>query len=258
MVRQRIRMILLAIFFVAFQATLLLNVIYPISVVSHIFQGMVFGSLIFITFLFLISLLFGRGFCAWVCPVGAANEFCTHFIKRKATNEKLSKIKYILALLWFGEIILELLRFLGILPVPTSEAASRMGESSMITLIILLAIPIAAVLGTRASCRYFCWFAPIMSVVTIFSNTTRFPALHLKVNKSGIWCNQCGACDDACPMGLPVSEMVYTLSVRNSECILCGACADACEIGVISLSFGFPVKYRKEESMATKETVTAS
>jgi polyferredoxin len=229
----------------------MVNIFYPISAVSGIFQGMLFGSLVFISLLFITSLLFGRAFCGWLCPIGAVNELCASFIKRKATNERLSKIKYFLALLWFGEIVLELLRFFEILPVPTSEAASSMGESSMITFIILLAIPLAVVLGTRASCRYFCWFSPIMSIVTKVSNTSRFPALHLKVNRKGIWCNQCGICDDACPMGLSVSEMVDTLSIRNSECILCGACADACPHGVLSLSFGIPVKLRTDEDMVT-------
>ncbi|MFW9913553.1 MAG: 4Fe-4S binding protein, partial [Candidatus Thorarchaeota archaeon] len=247
MQRQRMRKLLLAISFILFQALLIANVLWPISAVSEIFQGMIFGSLVLISLLFIISLAFGRAFCGWLCPAAAVNEFCSAFIRKKATNEKLSKVKYLLFLLWLGEIVLELLRFFGVLPVPTSEASSRMGDSSMITLIILLVIPLALLLGTRANCRYFCWFAPVMSVVAHVSNSSRFPALHLKVNRGGIWCNRCGSCDDACPMGLHVMNMVETLSIGNSECILCGACVDACELGVLSLSFGIPVKPHREE-----------
>ena len=247
MERQRKRLILLTISFTMFQIVLILNVIYPVSAVETIFQGMIFGSIVLAALLFLISLVFGRAFCGWLCPAATVNEFCRLLTKKKATNAHLSRLKYVILLLWVGELALETLRFFGVLPIPISEAASRMGESSMLTVILILIVPLALLMGTRANCRYFCWFAPVMSIVTRVSNKSKFPALHLMVNRGGIWCNQCGACDDACPMGLPVSEMVENLSVGHSECIFCGACVDACTYGVLSLSFGIPRKPQREE-----------
>ncbi|MBM7000477.1 4Fe-4S binding protein [bacterium] len=46
-------------------------------------------------------------------------------------------------------------------------------------------------------------------------------------------CVACGACVDACPMGvLEIEEEVATV-VDEDSCIACGSCVDACPSGAI-------------------------
>ncbi len=50
-------------------------------------------------------------------------------------------------------------------------------------------------------------------------------------------CINCHRYDRACPMSLPVEEMVNRGKFEHRECILCGTCADICPKSVISYSF---------------------
>ena len=51
-------------------------------------------------------------------------------------------------------------------------------------------------------------------------------------------CIGCGKCDRACPMSLPVQDLLAGGAVADAECIQCAACADVCPKGVLR-----PVSY---------------
>lgn len=56
----------------------------------------------------------------------------------------------------------------------------------------------------------------------IFSKVSLF-----KVRRTAETCIDCRACDTACPMDIPVSEVE---TVESSECISCGECTTACPV----------------------------
>ncbi|MDI9589765.1 MAG: 4Fe-4S binding protein [Acidobacteriota bacterium] len=47
-------------------------------------------------------------------------------------------------------------------------------------------------------------------------------------------CIACGACVDACPVGVLEVEEV-AVAVNEDDCIGCGACVDACPVGAIEI-----------------------
>jgi len=85
-------------------------------------------------------------------------------------------------------------------------------------------------------CRYCCWFAPLNIIGTTVKNATGLPSLRLEGDRNA--CAQCRSCERACPMSLPVSEMVATGTMDHTECILCGTCVDSCPKGAIRYAWG--------------------
>ena len=50
-------------------------------------------------------------------------------------------------------------------------------------------------------------------------------------------CDGCGACRDACPMGIiAVDQGKATLQIEYAECAFCGACTQACQSGALEAS----------------------
>ncbi|MEE1043866.1 MAG: 4Fe-4S binding protein [Olegusella sp.] len=46
-------------------------------------------------------------------------------------------------------------------------------------------------------------------------------------------CVACGACADACPMGV-IEVNDYAEAINKDDCVGCGACLDACPAGAIT------------------------
>lgn len=63
------------------------------------------------------------------------------------------------------------------------------------------------------------------------SASTEQPSLRLRPATER--CVQCHRCDRACPMSLPVRDMVAREDMANNECLLCGSCVDNCPQKVI-------------------------
>ncbi|GAK57070.1 4Fe-4S ferredoxin iron-sulfur binding domain protein [Candidatus Vecturithrix granuli] len=87
-------------------------------------------------------------------------------------------------------------------------------------------------------CHYVCWMAPFMVLGTALKNILKWPSLHLKANIEQ--CINCKCCNKACPMSLPVNEMVQRAAMQHSECILCGECVEICPKDVIRYTFSRP------------------
>jgi polyferredoxin len=51
-------------------------------------------------------------------------------------------------------------------------------------------------------------------------------------------CNACGKCSHACPMQLPVTEMVQSGAMRTTGCFMCETCVDVCPRRAIEVGFG--------------------
>ncbi len=68
MKRQRIRKAIILISFLLFPITL--YYFSPVLIIQGAYEGVITGSFIVFSLLFLVSLSLGRGFCSWVCPAG--------------------------------------------------------------------------------------------------------------------------------------------------------------------------------------------
>lgn len=239
MKRQKLRKALVLSTFLLFP--IVIYYFSPYLIVMGASKGIIVGSFIIFTLLFLFSLIFGRGFCGWVCPAGGLQECCTIAVDKKVKGGKLNWIKYFIWVPWIGSIIVMFIIAGGIKDIEffyqTQYGISTLSIQAYVIYygVIGLVVLLGLVLGNRAFCHYVCWMAPFMVIGSKIKNIDKYPSLHLVTDKSK--CVNCKACDKKCPMSLEVSLMVQKENMKNSECILCGECVDGCHKKAIAYSY---------------------
>jgi ferredoxin-type protein NapH len=243
--RQHIRKSLLATMLVLFQYRLFHLFFSPVLGVVAASQGVINGSMIIYTLLFLSALFLGRAWCGWLCPGAAINEGCARIIHKRCRGGKGDKIKYLVFAVWVGLVCFMAYRAGGFHAVDPFYGMDRRSHLQDILLLIgavAIIVPLALCFGRFANCHYLCWEAPIMIIGTKIKNLFGWPSLHLTANPAA--CKDCGNCDRHCPMSLPVAAMVKKGNMQNAECVLCGNCIDHCPTGAIRYAFGVPKRMR--------------
>ncbi|HEX3076448.1 MAG TPA: 4Fe-4S binding protein, partial [Lachnospiraceae bacterium] len=77
----------------------------PVIIVLASSKGIVNASFFSFILIFILSLFFGRAYCAWFCPGCGVQEIAGLFIKRGVKDNKLKYIKYIIFFVWITVII---------------------------------------------------------------------------------------------------------------------------------------------------------
>jgi len=233
--RQKIRKAAILISFLLFPITI--NYFSPYIIIDGASQGIIAGSFITFSLLFLASLFLGRAFCGWVCPGAGIQEWCFTVNDKKARGGKFDWIKYIIWFPWISIIVIMAILsggFHAVNPLHLIETGISVSEPAAYILyftIVGLFVILSFTAGKRAFCHYICWMAPFMVIGVKIRNLFKWASLHLEV--VGDKCKQCKICEKSCPMSLKVSKMVQSGSMENTECILCGICVDNCPEGAI-------------------------
>jgi polyferredoxin len=239
--RQQIRGAIL--FFVLLVFPITLNYYSPYLIIESAAQGIANFSFFLWTTWLVSSLVIGRIACAYICPLGAAQRVKHHMWPsnlRRASWPYV--IKYVLALAWVAGIIWAAASAGGYHQVKllynTESGVSVDSVQGLVTYYMILTIALMPTffLGKRAFCHYFCPFGVLNIVGTSISRMLRLPRLHLRATPER--CRRCGRCTRACPMALPVDELVASGSMADAECILCGTCVDTCRYGTLRYAFG--------------------
>jgi ferredoxin-type protein NapH len=237
--RQRIRKALLIISFILLPVVL--NYLSPYLIIDGASQGVINGSFVTFTLLFLSALFLGRLWCGWVCPTGGFQEICFAINDRPARGGKLTWIKYAIWIPWLGIIAAMAISAGGyhtidVLYLTESGISVDRPAGYIIYYMVLgLLFTLAVVAGKRAGCRYICWMAPFMILGRKIRNLFKWPALRLTADTEQ--CINCKKCTAICPMSLDVNGMVQAGEMENSECILCASCIDVCPKDVIHYTF---------------------
>ncbi|MBD5458244.1 MAG: 4Fe-4S binding protein [Lachnospiraceae bacterium] len=234
--RQQIRKLFLIISLILFPVTL--YYFSPALIINAGFQGIINGSFLVFCLLFLLSIPFGRLFCAYLCPAGGLQE-CAFAVKERSPKQgRRLWIKYGIWAVWMGTVIFCYFHSGGIVAVDfLFETEHGISVSSLQSYIIyygilcLVLIP-ALVCGKRAFCHYFCWMAPFMVLGTKLRKFLHLPGLHIRAEKPE-QCINCGKCAKVCPMSVDVVQEVKSGEIRSAECIQCGACIDNCPRSIL-------------------------
>lgn len=196
------------------------------------FRGILTGATIVFGAQFVIALFFGRLFCGWLCPAGAAAELSDDVRGKRLRRNRVHWIKYLIWVPWVGFLIFGYLQAGGISAVDffymTENGISVSSAQSLILFLIILGvfITLSLAIGRRAACHTICWMAPFMILSQRLRNLFRWPALRLTGDTNA--CIACDKCTIECQMGLEVRQMVQSDDMQNVDCILCGKCADVC------------------------------
>ncbi|WP_102398743.1 4Fe-4S binding protein [Haloimpatiens massiliensis] len=188
------------------------------------------SSLIILICLIVLTILLGRIFCGYICPLGTIQTLINKLgrklkIKQIKVNEKMDKIlrysKYVvLVVVLFttykaGELILR--------PLDPWATFMHLGSGSeifsefLIGFIILMLIFMSSLFIERAWCRYFCPLGAFLAIIS--------PLRIFKVKRNPQTCVNCKKCTKNCPMGIEISNCNATDSM---ECISCGECLAVC------------------------------
>lgn len=242
--RQRLRRAIILVSFLLFPVTI--NYFSPYIIIDGASKGIVAGSFITFSLLFLSSLLFGRAWCGWLCPAAGMQEWSFMVSSKGARGGRLNWLKYFIWVPWLGIIIAVAIMAGGLKtvnPFHMTETGISVSEPSgymMYFTIVGLFVVLSFTAGKRAFCHYVCWMAPFVVIGSKIKNTLKLPSLNLVAASSS--CKQCKTCDKNCPMSLEVSKMVQSGSMENTECILCGTCVDNCPNGAVRFSWKYSGK----------------
>jgi ferredoxin-type protein NapH len=235
---QRIRKPIVISTAILFHLLLIFHLLFsPVIILSAAYKSILNASFFAFASMFVLSLFFGRAYCSWFCPGCGIQEILSLIIKKKSNNSKALYIKYFIFTIWIGAIILGYV-LNGISKVDLSYGMTDISLERKIILTlgaIILIVPLTAIFGQFASCKYICWAVPLMIIGTKLRDFLHLNGLRLKAEKSK--CNGCKLCSKKCPMNLDVMQNVQNGQMLNIECILCGNCIDNCKQKAIKFSF---------------------
>lgn len=192
------------------------------------------SALVLFVIVVVMTLLVGRVFCGWICPLGTIGEW-TALAGRKlgikprelppSVDRPLRWLKYVgLAAIITGTWKLGTLVWRDFDPwvawMHLSAGWAEVTERPWAYVALFSLVIGASLFIERFWCRYLCplgaSLAPLQKLALI------------KVRRDGDGgCISCSACSRSCPVGL---DPMAVESVKSAECLACGRCIEACPV----------------------------
>lgn len=209
------------------------------------------GFFLFVSFL-IISVVFRKSFCSWLCPVGTVSEylwklgraiFGRTFQLPRWADIALRSLKYAL-LSFFAYAVASMsaaaiAEFLGspYALIVDVRMLNFFRYLSGTTAFVLLGIVIASIFVQNFWCRYLCPYGAFLGLVSLFSP--------VRITRNLSTCIDCAKCAKACPSALPVDKLVQ---IRSAECTGCLECVAVCP-AKDALVMSLPVGLRKRNAI---------
>ncbi len=229
--RQRIRRAIVLVSLLCFPVTM--NYLSPYVSIAGAASGLFVASLAMFAAMFVGSLVLGRLWCGWVCPVAGLSDACTAIQPKPVNLKVLRAVRYVVWALWLGTLGALLAAaggFHGVQLLFFTESGVSVDEPIkyfMYFLVLALLLALTLTLGRRGACHAVCWMSPFMELGGAAGRALRLPQLHIAAEEPR--CNGCNQCTRHCPMSIDVKALVPTGGVRSTACILCGECVDGCK-----------------------------
>ena len=209
------------------------------------------GFFLFTSFL-VISFVFRKAFCSWICPVGTVSEylwkvgrsiFGRSFQLPRWADIPLRSLKY-LVLSFFAYAVIgmsaaSIAEFLNspyalIVDVRMLNFFRYIGGTAAW---VVLGLVIASIFVQNFWCRYLCPYGGFLGLVSLLSP--------MRITRNASTCIDCAKCAKACPSALPVDKL---LQIRSAECTGCLECVAVCP-AKDTLTMSLPVGLRKRRAI---------
>jgi len=194
-------------------------------------------NLIMFLGIFFGSILIGRAFCSWICPIGTLVEFLSYVGKKgkiialsfwRGPFGKLSWFRYVvLALVIYYTYVHSDLIFRPFCPlyVVLSGQSHEIAWWSKWLILAIVGITIAIPFFW---CKVLCPLGATLGLARYIS------PLAPTIDKSN--CILCGKCSDSCPQQIDVMQKER---VTDADCTQCGVCIDNCPKDCLGFKFGY-------------------
>ena len=186
-----------------------------------------------------VSLLSGRSFCGWMCPVGTVQDMLVSLARRlsgggkRHIRGKRSKAKFPMELppkvdkyaryLKYVVLLVVLIASVNAVYPPLREICParalfsfELGAPLLVS--VLITFIITSMLIKRFWCKYLCPLGAFLAI------TNKFAPLRVTIDKNK--CVDCGRCEAECPVDIPAIPD----NMRNLECIQCLECVETCSV----------------------------
>lgn len=182
------------------------------------------SSVILMSIIFILAILFGPVFCGWVCPLGTFQEWVgkigqrifgkkyNHFIPVKV-DKVLRYLRYVV-LIWVAYVTARsgYLLFEKIDPYKALFTFWS-GEVAASALIVLGLAFTFSLFVERPWCKYTCPYGALLGI----TNKLRI----FRIKRTPSTCVNCKKCDFSCPMNIEISSK---REIKDHQCISCFKC----------------------------------
>ena len=187
-----------------------------------------------------VTLLLGRVFCSWLCPIGfflemnmALNRF---MVKRKVhLHLPIRDFRYPLLVICLAMSFVFAFPVIGAFDPPhlfgreimfwaTHQQVSLFGVSFLLVIFFLEILTVS-----RLWCRFGCPSGGALALL----GSWRPWGIRMQEER----CNSCGDCNGVCPYALNPMGLSMGIPLDWKTCDNCGLCRDVCPVGAISYSF---------------------
>lgn len=210
--------------------------------------------------LIVITLLLGRVFCSFVCPLGAMIDGFDLLVGRiKPSKIDLKYLKYCVlifvlaisitggALVYFFDPMMIIGRsFTGILrPGIAFFAGRHILQNGFLFLVILVVILSLSLIQKRFWCGNLC---PLGAMLGVFS---RLSLLRFRIKHD---CDECEVCAGLCPTR---AIDVKAREISQFECVRCMNCLTDCSKRKIDLGFGLPLAKVRSLDLSRRQFIAS-
>lgn len=183
----------------------------------------------------ILSVVFGKSFCSWLCPVGLVNEmlgdlgekiFGRRMFLPKWADWPLRSLKYLILLFFVWSIFVSMttLALKMFLDTPYNIVSDVkmyyfFAEITQFALIVVAILFVLSIVIRNFWCRFLCPYGALLGLAALISPN--------KIKRNAVNCIDCGKCAKVCPSNIKVDKV---LTVISDECHSCLSCIDVCPI----------------------------
>jgi len=182
-----------------------------------------------------ISIVFGKTFCSWLCPVGFISEMLGDFAE-KVTGKRLKlpawldyplrSLKYLLLAFFVYSIffLMTAASLKAFLDSPYNLIADVkmyyfFADITRVSLMVIASLFVLSLLIRNFWCRFLCPYGALLGLLNFISPN------RIKRNEQS--CIDCGKCAKVCPSFIKVDQVK---AVWSDECTTCVKCVDVCPV----------------------------
>ena len=199
------------------------------------------SSLVLMVIGFVMAIIAGPIFCGWVCPMGTFQEWIGKLGKRifgkrynhmvpEKWDKRLRYLRYLVAI-W---VVYMTARSLSLVFANVDPYFALFNfwssEVALGGLVVLGVTMLLSLVVERPWCKYACPYGAVLGISNLFRV--------FRIRRNAGLCKLDYACDRACPMNIPVSQLHVVSDHQCISCLECTTEASCPAAGVVEFTLG--------------------